>query len=205
MSPVFLLIQALVVPTTGPATPPSTPQHSVVLTAPLFMPNRPAALAQIDTQQAAIEYSDMYFTRLTIHRYASYAMIPLFLVQFWSGEWMYRHPGQRGTARDLHGPGVAGLTVLFGVNTITGLWNLHDSWHDPYGRTRRLIHSIAMLAADAGFLATGLMTPENERRYQFYNPGATGPAPGLTTHRTLAITSGSVALASYLMMLVWKD
>ncbi|MBL0178372.1 MAG: hypothetical protein IPP98_04495 [Gemmatimonadetes bacterium] len=48
----------------------------------------------------------------------------------------------------------AGLGVLFTVNTVTGGWNLYESRKDPSGRTRKWIHTIAMLAADAGFLWT---------------------------------------------------
>jgi hypothetical protein len=54
-----------------------------------------------------------------------------------------------------------------------------------------------MLAADAGFLATGLMAPDSEERYQ------TSSDRG-STHRAVAITSMGIATAGYLMMLIWR-
>ena len=48
---------------------------------------RPAGVvAPIDTptvrRRHAIQYSDQYYTRLTIHRYGSYAMLPLFVAEY---------------------------------------------------------------------------------------------------------------------------
>jgi hypothetical protein len=151
----------------------------------------------VDTPRTiAIEYSDLYYTRLTIHKYASYATIPLFVLQYVSGQELIRHPGEGSWARDVHGPAAAGIAVLFGVNTVTGLWNLYDSRKDPNGRTRRTVHSLLMLAADAGFVWAGALAPDDEE-------GA--GSSRANQHRTVAITSGSVALAGYLMMLIWKE
>jgi hypothetical protein len=143
----------------------------------------------------AIEYSDWYYTRLTIHKYASYATIPLFIGQYVTGEKLMKNPGEGGP-KGLHGALAASVGVLFGVNTVTGLWTLYDSRKDPHGRTRRTLHSILMLAADAGFVWTGSLAPDEEEG---------GSSSQARKHRTVAITSGSVALASYLMMLIWKD
>ena len=90
-----------------------------------------------------------------------------------------------------------GLAGLFGVNTVTGLWNLWDSRKDPTGRARRYIHAALMIAADAGFVATASAAP-SPRRVTLDDPRA-------NRHRTLAIASMSTALASYVMMLVWKN
>jgi hypothetical protein len=51
-----------------------------------------------------------------------------------------------------------------------------------------------MLTADAGFTATGIVAS-----------GAHDSASRRNLHRTLAISSMSVALAGDLLMLVWKD
>jgi hypothetical protein len=54
-----------------------------------------------------------------------------------------------------------------------------------------------MIAADAGFVMTASSTPRGFNRIN--------TAPGdPTTHKTLAISSMAVALASYGMMLIWK-
>jgi len=49
-----------------------------------------------------------------------------------------------------------------GLNSVTGVWNLWESRHQPAGRTRRTLHGLLMLAADAGFGATASMPPTNE-------------------------------------------
>jgi hypothetical protein len=48
-----------------------------------------------------------------------------------------------------------GIGALFGVNTVTGVWNMWEARKDPNGRRRRLIHGISMLGADAGFFRDG--------------------------------------------------
>lgn len=169
----------------------------LVLTRVLPPENQADIQAVVDTPRTrAIEYSDWYYKRLTIHKYASYATIPLFILQYASGQSLINHPGEGTWARDVHGPVAASIAVLFGVNTVTGLWNLYDSRKDPNGRTRRNVHSLLMLAADAGFVWTGALAPDDDEG---------GRSSGSSRHRTVAITSGSVALASYLMMLIWKD
>jgi hypothetical protein len=155
------------------------------------------ALAVVDTPRTrAIEYSDWYYKRLTIHKYASYATIPLFALQYASGQDLIKHGGEGSWGKGVHGATAASIAVLFGVNTVTGLWNLYDSRKDPNGRTRRTVHSLLMLAADAGFVWTGALAPDDDEG---------GSSSGASRHKTVAITSGSIALASYLMMLIWKD
>jgi hypothetical protein len=65
---------------------------------------------------------------------------------------------------------------------------------DPNRRTLRLAHGLLMLAADGGFVATGLLAPHRHRD-GFY----TG---NFSLHRGIALTSMGVATASYLMMLL---
>ena len=52
--------------------------------------------------------------------------------------------------------------ALFAVNTVTGVWNLSEGRKDPNHRTKRMVHGILMAVADAGFVATGVMTPDSE-------------------------------------------
>ncbi len=178
----------------------TVPRAWVVAPAPALLPDLEA-----DTTRArpkAIEYSSLYGTRLTIHKYASYATIPLFVAEEIVGQKLYNGTGGEGL-RGTHTALATGIGVLFGVNTITGLWNLWDSRKDPAGRTRRTIHSLLMLASDAGFLATAVTAPHRED--EGLGGAVTNEGGSPSTHRTLAITSGSVALAGYLMMLLWKD
>lgn len=144
----------------------------------------------------AFVYSDAYGTRMTIHKWSSWAMLPLFAGEYVVGQKLYTDP--QGGSRDTHSLLAAGIGGLFAVNTVTGAWNLWESRKDPHGRTRRWIHGISMIVADAGFLATAGTAPESEDGF-----GATEGNKSL--HRTLAISSGSLALGSWLMMLLWKD
>jgi hypothetical protein len=160
----------------------------------------------VPRRRKAIEYSDLYYTRLKIHQVASYLTVPLFVAQYLAGRELWNHPDSHGLARDAHGPLAAGIAGLFAVNTVTGVWNLWDSRKDPAGRTRRWIHGLTMLAADAGFVVVGATAPHHE----FEGRGGAVPPPtslgsGARTHRDVAIASMSLALGSYLMMLIWKD
>jgi hypothetical protein len=150
----------------------------------------------------AIQYSDLYYTRRRIHQLASYLTVPLFVAQYFSGRALWNHPDSDGLARDAHGPLAVSVAGLFAVNTVTGVWNLWDGRKDPNGRTRRWIHSLTMLAADAGFVVVGATAPDDD---EGEGGGGGGHSSGARRHRNVAIASMSVALSSYLMMLIWKD
>jgi hypothetical protein len=141
----------------------------------------------------AVRYSDLYYTRLTIHKYASYLTVPLFAAEYVVGQQLYNNPGDGGK-RGLHSALAGGIAGLFAVNTVTGVWNLIESRHEKAGRTRRWVHSLLMMTADAGFVVTGATAPDDE-----------GRGSGRSTHRAVAISSMGVALVSYGMMLFWKD
>ena len=143
----------------------------------------------------AVEYSDFYHTRLKIHQVLSWTMLPLFALQYASGNQLLEHGNAAPDwAKNVHGPTAGALAGVFAVNTITGVWNLWDSRKDPAGRTRRYIHSALMFIADAGFVYTGSLADEAES-----NPEVR------EQHRNVAIASMGVATASWLMMLIWKD
>lgn len=146
-----------------------------------------------DPAPQLIEYSDAYFTRLTIHRWASYLTVPLFAGQYVVGRKLMNGDG---SLRGVHGVLAASVAGLFAVNTITGGLNLIEARKDPEGRTRRTIHSVLMLLADAGFVATGLTAKESEDEGGFYS----GPVTN-NTHRNVAIASMGTALLSYAIML----
>ena len=136
-------------------------------------------------------YSDAYVTRRKIHLYASFATAPLFVAQYFVGQKLYDEGGSDG-ARGAHSALGVGIGALFGVNTVTGVWNLWEARHDPNGRRRRLIHGISMLGADAGFVATGLLAPGDEG------------GGSRSTHRAVALTSMGVAAGSYVYMLLTR-
>ena len=97
----------------------------------------------------------------------------------------------------MHGFLGASTGVLFGLNSVTGVWNLMEARKDPNHRTKRTIHGILMLAADAGFFATALTIPDNEGPYQDY-------LDQKSTHRTMAISSMAIATVGYVMMLIGR-
>ena len=149
--------------------------------------------AQTAAPRVAVEYSDAYKTRLKIHKIASFATLPLFATELLIGQSLYDNGGSgTKTAHIIVG---AGIGTLFGINTVTGVWNLWESRHDPEGRTKRFAHSILMLAADAGFFATAATGP-NSRHADF--------SDARSTHRTIAITSIGLGTAGYLIMLLGK-
>jgi hypothetical protein len=149
----------------------------------------------------AIEYSDAYYTRLTIHRYGSYAMIPLLVAEYSLGQNLMNDAPPPTWMKPAHGVVAGGVAVLFGLNTITGVWNLWESRSDPAGRTRRIVYSVMLIVADAGFAATGATAPEHDDGFRNYNDFQ----HRVRVHRDLAI--GSVALSTIGggMMWFWKQ
>jgi hypothetical protein len=139
------------------------------------------------------EYSDAYRTRLRIHKDASFAMLPLFAAEAVVGEKLFHNPNAGGL-RTLHGVLNVGILGLFGLDTVTGLWNLKEGWQDPQGRVRRLIHSLLMLTADVGFVWTDRLAPSRRAI-------AAGNTSGAVTHRDVAAASISVATIGYLIMI----
>ena len=167
---------------------------------PAFASMTPAFTARDTTQKQrprAVEYSNFYTLRATIHRDASYATLPLFVAEYALGRSLYnKSPDSTSSSlRSAHGVVAAGIEGLFALNTVTGTWNLWDARKDPASRTRRYVHSALMFLSQAGFVATAVLTPDNDTLDQSRR----------NLHRTVAIASMSTALAGYLMMIFWKD
>lgn len=142
-------------------------------------------------RRVAVEYSDWYARRLALHRWASYTTLPLFAAQYVTGQKLM----DMGSAAPLwvrraHGPLATGVTALFTVNTVTGLWNLRDSRNDPAGRGPRIAHSLLLLASDAGFTAVGLLATPAQNSSNLRQ-----------LHKTIALTSMGAALLGYAIML----
>lgn len=168
-------------------TPPASPFTALKLTAPIAATQEQAAPAK---RPVAYDYSDAYMTRAKIHRYASWATLPIFVANYYAGDQLYDGDFTEGQ-KSFHSSMVNASIVLFGLNSVTGVWNLWEGRKDPNHRTRRMVHGIMMLAADVGFVATGATAPDFEE----------GKGEDRSTHRTLAITSMGIATASYLFML----
>jgi hypothetical protein len=155
---------------------------------PVITTSRATVPAAADT---AFEYSAAYYRRLDIHRVGSYAMLPLFAFQYVAGSQLYdKSIDAPGWARTGHRVPATGVAALFGVNTVTGLMNLYEGRKDPQDRGRKVFHAVMMLAADAGFAATGILAERAE-----------GSSDDRDLHRTVAIGSVGVATIGYLAML----
>lgn len=149
----------------------------------------------------AIEYSDAYYTRLTVHRIGSYTMIPLFIAEYSLGQNLIQDASPPSWIKPTHVAVASGIGVLFGVNTVTGLWNLWDARSDPSGRTRRTVHSLLMIASDAGILAAATLAPEREDGFAT----ASDFQHRVNVHRGVAIGSFALSTIGGAMMWFWKQ
>ena len=139
----------------------------------------------------AIEVSEWYDRRLTIHRWLSYSTIPLFAFQFAAGDQIWeKGPTAPAWARDGHRIGAATIATVFTVNTVTGVWNLWDSRAVEEGRTRRYLHAVSMLVADAGFTWAGARLSEQAER----DPDKRD------LHKKVALSSIALSLTSGILM-----
>jgi hypothetical protein len=153
----------------------------------------PAPLADT-TRPRSIELSQGYYTRLGIHRVASYVTLPLFAGEYLLGERLLDDDDDApGWVKPAHTGVALALGGLFVTNTVTGVWNLWEARHVPEGRGRRILHTALMLAADAGFLYTASLAGD-----------AKDSDSGARKHRNAAIASISVATVSTVMMWFWK-
>jgi hypothetical protein len=153
----------------------------------------PRADTVVKKKKILVDYSDWYGRRLAVHRYLTWAMIPLFATSYYTGERLARD-GRIGSPyiiRALHPYAATGASVVFGVNTLTGLWNLWDARHDPEGRTRRIIHSVLFMVADGGFAWAGSMGKQ-----------ARDDSAIRDKHRTIALSSMGVSYFSMMLMLI---
>ena len=201
------------VDSTAPSLPPiDSAAPSVAVAEQSLAPRRPApvaaVVARVDTvtpRPRAVEYDEAYGRRLTIHRWGSYVMLPLFVAQYLLGNELIQQKedvfsGARtepvdADLRQWHTATAIGVGTLFVVNTTTGVWNLVESRHDPNGRGRRTAHAVAMLIADAGFVATGLIGRD----------AVDSGVDDAKRHRNVALVSMGIATASAAFMWFTRD
>ncbi|HEX4999370.1 MAG TPA: hypothetical protein VFY29_14175 [Terriglobia bacterium] len=119
----------------------------------------------------------------------------MFATEFALGQSLYNGNDDDGK-RGLHGAVGAGIVGLFGVNTVTGVWNLLEARQDPAGKSLRTTHGVLMLAANAGFVAAAATAPHHE------HGGGPNFGNDRSTHRNIAIASIGVGTAGYLIMLL---
>jgi hypothetical protein len=145
----------------------------------------------VRVRRRAVRLSDAYYTRLKIHRYSSYLMLPTFAYMYAAGQQLMVH-GRNAPSWAVNGHGIgAGVVAgLFTVNTYTGGMNWWETRNQEAGRTWRTAHAALMLLSDVGFTVVGqLATP------------AQNSISKRRLHKNLAVVSISMASVSYLMML----
>jgi hypothetical protein len=158
-------------------------------------PSLRIVLAPADTPRTrrphAIEVSDWYSRRLTIHRYVAYATIPVFAVQWAAGDQLFKKGNAAPTwAKTMHRVGATALAGMFTVNTVTGAWNWWDSRSSSQGRVLRTVHALSMLAADAAFTYTGAKLSND----------AETSSHSRQLHKTIALEAMGVTALSALAM-----
>ncbi len=174
---------------------PSAPANAVTPTPPVAGPIIAARFVRSGatpaTRDTIFEHSSAYYKRLGVHRAGSYAMLPLFAFQYVAGSQLYdKSFDAPGWAKTGHRVAATGVAALFAVNTVTGLMNLYEGRKDPEDRKRKIFHAVMMLAADAGFAATGILAERAE-----------SSPDDRDLHRAVALTSVGVATIGYLSML----
>lgn len=144
----------------------------------------------------AVEVSEWYNRRLTLHRRLSYTVIPLFAFQYAAGQQIWEKGAAAPTwARRGHRIGAATIGSVFLVNTVTGAWNLWDSRQVEEGRARRYLHAASMFVADAGFTWAGAKLSEEAER----------SLSKRRLHRTVALSSIALSITSGLIMYFTND
>jgi hypothetical protein len=150
----------------------------------------------VPRRRRSIEVSEWYERRLRIHRYGAYTVIPLFAFQAIAGNQVFeKGDGAPRWAKTGHRAGASALAGVFTLNTVTGLWNLWDSREAEQGRGRRTVHTLLMLASDAGFTYAGVRLSEQ----------AENDAGKRRQHRNLAYASMATALTGAGVMVFGRD
>jgi hypothetical protein len=159
-----------------------------------LLPSRLAPTAAEDAAPQAIDHSDAYYRRLDVHRYGSYAMLPLFAGEYLLGNKLLHEDDPADWVKSVH-VGVAGaLGAVFVVNSVTGIWNLIEGRNDP-DATKRWLHAALMLGADAAMVYTATLGDDAGRAKNSTNH----------PHRDWALVSISSATAGTLLMWLWPD
>ena len=198
--PAPLWLAAAAAALSGDSTPRPTP---LVFPAPAAA-TVPALPADTVRRPRAVQVSEGYETRLRLHRWGSYAILPLFAGQYLLGDRLFDQKSDIYAGRRLQPvdadlrrnhaivAGTVGAVVL--ANTVTGIWNWTESRGVPEGRTRRLVHALTMLGAEAGFVTTGILGTRAKD----------GNMDDARTHRNVALGSVAVSTASVIGMWIFN-
>lgn len=156
----------------------------------LVLPPDAQPVATAPAPKLAFEYSEGYRQRAKIHKLASWATLPLFGAEAIIGSSLYSDPTEG--KKDAHLVIGGAIGALFAVNTATGVWNLLEARKDPSFGKRKWVHSLLMMGADVGFVATALTGPGEGGDYDSQR----------ATHRAVVISAIAMSTTAYLIMLL---
>jgi hypothetical protein len=142
----------------------------------------------------AVQHSDAYYTRLSIHRVGSYVILPLFAGEYFLGNKLLDGGNVAGWVKPTHSVGAYSIAAVFAVNTVTGLWNFLEARHESEGKARRLTHLVLMLASEAGFVYTASLAGDAGEDHE-----------GGVRHRNAALASIGLSTVGTVMMWLWKN
>jgi hypothetical protein len=143
----------------------------------------------------AVQVSDWYSRRLTIHRYVAYGTIPVFAVQWIAGNQLLQESREAPEwAKFTHRAGATTLAGMFTVNTVTGIWNWWDSRAVPQHKVLRTVHAFTMIACDAALSYTGA---------KLSNDAETSNS-ARHLHHQVALISMGVTVLSGTAMKIWN-
>jgi hypothetical protein len=176
-----------------------TPEAKEFELAALSNPLSAADPAQTASSSKAGSLSKGYFTRRKIHKYMSFATLPLLAAEYIVGQKLLNGSNPEGSSlRSAHSGLAAGMGVLFGVETVTGVWNMLESRKFSPAHKKQMFHGMLMLAADAGFVATMATAPHRD------DEGGLRTNSDASTHKAIAYASIGTAAFSYIYMLFAK-
>ena len=190
----FLPTLSLILATAGALEPSAidTLDKSGVIAAPAGVQRPTLEATPTDTpttRRVAVDVGDWYGRRLLIHRVTAIAVPALFAYQYYLGDRLY-DGREDGDTRDTHRMMRTAIIGAFGVNAVTGGWNLWESRATPEGRTSRILHTVSMVGALGGFTYAGIKLANDMKE-----PGVDILAVR-RQHRAVALTSMGVTLVS---------
>src|SRR4051794_17201447 len=91
---------------------------AVVAVGALHSPALSQARDTTNARPRAVQFSDAYYTRLSIHRIGSYAILPVFAGEYLLGNQLLDNPNTSGGVKALHSVGAFTIGTIFAVNTV---------------------------------------------------------------------------------------
>lgn len=191
----MLVLGALLLSIGGAGRGLSADTTPVDTTPPAAVVAAPAPQDTVRKRRKAVELSEWYGRRLTIHRWTAYGTLPVFAAQWAAGEQLYNKSREAPQwAKTTHRVGATTLAAAFTVNTVTGVWNLWESRSQPEHRVLRTMHALTILAADAAFTYAGAkLSDEAEQSFDKRRE-----------HRAIALSAMGLTAASGIAMKLWN-